>query len=220
MGKHQYTACLRWLCNFNIFALIPSKGSISYNNISVIASVSEPHLRSVSRMIMTSGVFCEPQPGRITHTPTSLLLSTDPDFAAWARSVSTIKYEASSALAKSSASCWGNHQPAASGFNVGSGNSVPFQEMFQSGRDPKLSRDFGGFLKATQRIYANDLVHVLNGFDWSSLGRSTVVDVRLSIQEDPPHTLTRTDGSSGKHSYERPARGQVQWPRTGHCRPV
>lgn len=140
-------------------------------------------------MMMTSGVFCEPQPGRIAHTPTSSLLATDPDFAAWARSVSTINYEASSALAKSSGSCWGNHQPAVSGFNVGSGNTTHFQELFRSGSDPKLSRDFGGFLKATQGIYANDAVHVLNGFDWASLGRATVVDVSLS-RAFTPHADT------------------------------
>ena len=159
---------------------------------------------------MTSGVFCEPQPGRIAHTPTSLLLATDPDFTAWARSVSTIKYEASSALAKSSASCWGNHQPAVSGFNVGSGNPVHFQELFRSGSDPILSRNFGGFLKATQRIYANDPVHVLNGFDWASLERATIVDVSTSSREYPLCTLTQTDGPSGKRSCERAARREVQ----------
>jgi 6-hydroxytryprostatin B O-methyltransferase len=159
--------------------MIPLEGSISYNNISVIASVSEPHLKSVCRMMMTTGVFCEPHSDRIAHTSTSSLLATDPDFAAWARCVSTIKYEASSALAISSASCFGNQQPVISAFNVGSGNPVQFQALFRSGKDPKLSREFGGFLKATQKIYANDPVHVLNGFDWNSIGQATVVDVSV-----------------------------------------
>ena len=132
-------------------------------------------------MIMTTGVFQEPQPGRIAHTPTSSLLATDPDFASWARSVSTINYDASSVLALSSGSCFGNQQPALSAYNVVSGNQTPFQEVFRSGQNPKLSGDFGGFLKATQRIYANSSMHVINGFDWASLGRATVVDVSVRV---------------------------------------
>ncbi|KAK7709600.1 hypothetical protein SLS57_008655 [Botryosphaeria dothidea] len=183
--NHQYTTCLRWLCRFRIFELIPHEGSVSYNNISIVAGVSESHLKSVCRMAMTTGLFCEPEPNRVAHTATSLLLATNQDFAAWAKCVSEYMYASSSHLAQASEKSFRSGRPEHSAYSAAYGTDTTFPDALR--QNPKLARDFGGFLRATQSIYANDVQHVLDGFDWGSLKHAKVVDVgpssaRMSTQ--------------------------------------
>ncbi|KAB2579145.1 O-methyltransferase bik3 [Lasiodiplodia theobromae] len=176
--NHQYTTCLRWLSHFGIFGIIPHEGSVSYHNISVVASVSESHLKSVCRMAMTMGLLCEPQPDRVAHTATSLLLATNQDFAAWGRCVSEYMYASSSHLPQASERSFRGGKPEHSAYNAAYGTEVTFPDALR--RNPKIARDFGGFLRATQRIYANDVQHVLDGFDWGSLSNAKVVDIGSS----------------------------------------
>lgn len=152
---------------------------MSYNNISIVAGVSESHLKSVCRMAMTTGLFCEPEPNRVAHTATSLLLATNQDFAAWAKCVSEYMYASSSHLAQASEKSFRSGRPEHSAYSAAYGTDTTFPDALR--QNPKLARDFGGFLRATQSIYANDVQHVLDGFDWGSLKHAKVVDVSAAL---------------------------------------
>lgn len=152
---------------------------MSYNNISIVASVSESHLKSVCRMAMTTGLFCEPEPNRVAHTATSLLLARNQHFAAWAKCVSEYMYASSSHLAQASEKSFRSGRPEHSAYSAAYGTDTTFPDALR--QNPKLARDFGGFLRATQSIYANDVQHVLDGFDWGSLKHAKVVDVSAAL---------------------------------------
>ena len=52
-----------------------------------------------------------------------------------------------------------------------------FDEMKES---KELSRQFAGYMKAITSGKATSIQHLVNGYDWVSLGETTVVDVSSS----------------------------------------
>ncbi|KAK8057644.1 hydroxyindole O-methyltransferase [Apiospora saccharicola] len=69
--RYQYIACLQWLCHFDIFRLVPTKGAIHYSDLASRAGCTETRLKSVVRMAMTTGLFLEPTPQQVSHSATT-----------------------------------------------------------------------------------------------------------------------------------------------------
>ncbi|QGA18791.1 hypothetical protein EYB26_006476 [Talaromyces marneffei] len=61
---YQYISCLRWLCQFDIFHLVPLNITISYADLATAAKVPEQRLKSIMRMAMTSFLFLEEEAGK------------------------------------------------------------------------------------------------------------------------------------------------------------
>ncbi|KAF2703802.1 S-adenosyl-L-methionine-dependent methyltransferase [Pleomassaria siparia CBS 279.74] len=176
--NHGITTSVRWLTQHRIFELVPIIGSVSYNNISVISSVSEVHLKAVCRMAISGGLFKEPEPDRIAHNSTSRIIATNADFGAWAECLAGPIWNASAKLGESSAQCYRSSLPTHSAFTMAQGDQAAFPDALR--KDPKLAMNFGGFLKATGSMYANDLSHVVDGIDWEWFGKARVVDIGAS----------------------------------------
>uniref|UniRef100_A0A093V358 O-methyltransferase FtmD n=1 Tax=Talaromyces marneffei PM1 TaxID=1077442 RepID=A0A093V358_TALMA len=79
---YQYISCLRWLCQFDIFHLVPLNITISYADLATAAKVPEQRLKSIMRMAMTSFLFLEEEAGstRTYETAFNLAHSTDLTF--------------------------------------------------------------------------------------------------------------------------------------------
>jgi 6-hydroxytryprostatin B O-methyltransferase len=175
--------CLRWLCQFKIFSIIPATGSISLSNVAVIASVPLPQLKRIIHMAMTNGLFISPLPDRVAHSATSLLLSTSPEFSGWATYVSDQIFDASAKLPEATKR-WGRSEEIShSAFNEAFATVVPFPEYLA--KNPAMGKVLGNFLKATEMVDANSSQHLVNGFDWETLGEATVVDVSHRKQHSP-----------------------------------
>lgn len=181
--QHQYTTCLRYLGHFKIFSIVPTTGSISLSNIAIIASVPLPQLTSVIRMAMTSGLFTPHSPSRVGHSATSLLIATSPEFAAWATCATEHMFNASAKLAQANERWGRSEEMCHSAFNMAFATELPFPEYLA--QTPAMGRDIGNFVKATQMVEANDLRHLVNGFDWQSLGAALVIDVSLPLRAMP-----------------------------------
>ncbi|KNG85214.1 putative O-methyltransferase [Aspergillus nomiae NRRL 13137] len=67
---------LRWLYPFNIAPAIPLYRAVSYSEVAATAQADENRLKSVLRLAMTNGLFCEPRPGFVAHNAASALVTS------------------------------------------------------------------------------------------------------------------------------------------------
>lgn len=174
--------CLRYLCHFEVFAAVPTKGSISLSNISIITSAPLAQLTSVLRMAATSGLFTILALERVAHSAASLLLATSPEFNAWATCVTQYQFDASSKLALANER-WGRsdemrHSP----FSMAFGTDMTFPEYL--GQNPLMARTMRQFLSATQMVDSNSPRHLVASYDWKGLGVATIVDVSCDIKSE------------------------------------
>lgn len=126
-------------------------------------------------MAMTSGLFVSTAPSRISHSETSRLLASSSEFKAWATCTSQYMFQASEQFQNANQR-WGRSlEPQHTAFNLAFDTGLSFPEYLA--QNPTMAKNFGNFVKATQTIDANDCRHFINGYDWQSLGSTTVVDV-------------------------------------------
>ncbi|KAI8631119.1 sterigmatocystin 8-O-methyltransferase [Xylariaceae sp. FL1651] len=180
----QYVACLAWLLQFDIFHLVPASGTISYRDLATAASkrtgsaaaVPEARLRSIIRMVMTSAVFHEPEPGQVSHSATSALLARDADVYSWASYLSTRSAPTALAMATAHArftsASTANNETA---YNVAFDTNLPFFDHLAL--DPTNTAEFAGYMRNVTTSEAMDIKHLVNGYEWGELGRGPVVDV-------------------------------------------
>jgi 6-hydroxytryprostatin B O-methyltransferase len=130
-------------------------------------------------MAATSGLFTIVSPDRVAHSATSRLLAISPEFNGWATCVSQYMFDASAKLAPAN-ELWGRsedmkHSP----FSMAFGTDLSFPQYL--GQNPIMARTMGQFLSAAQMVDANNPRHLVNGYDWKSLGAATIVDVSCDI---------------------------------------
>jgi 6-hydroxytryprostatin B O-methyltransferase len=69
--QYQYIACIKWLAHFQVFAAVPLTGPVPSSQLASICAVPERQLQSMTRMAITSGCLCEPEPGELAHNGVS-----------------------------------------------------------------------------------------------------------------------------------------------------
>ncbi|RMJ29050.1 o-methyltransferase [Aspergillus sp. HF37] len=172
---YHYVACLRWLCHFNVFALVPLQDRISYPRLATLANVSQTQLKSIARMAMTMYLFSEPSPGEIAHTATSALLQRNRDFYEWAVFMCEMSAPTAANLLEASLQWRGSAMKTETAYNAAFGTNLPFfQHLSQF---PDRTRQFSGYMKSVTNSPGNRLKHLVNGYDWAALGEALVVDV-------------------------------------------
>ncbi|KAH5663548.1 hypothetical protein HBI44_239660 [Parastagonospora nodorum] len=172
--NYQNLSCLRWLIRFNIFNLVSADGSpMLYSELAMLAGVPLARLQSVARMAMTSGLFVEPSPGLISHSALSAPFATDESLRDWARFMTTYSAPMASGMAEATVR-WGEtyakHQTA---FNVSFDTELPWFDYVKA--TPGLPEEFAGYMRAMGHSTSGRLQHLVEGFDWASLGRHAVV---------------------------------------------
>ncbi|KAI0972265.1 S-adenosyl-L-methionine-dependent methyltransferase [Xylaria arbuscula] len=170
-------SCLHWLLQFNIFTNVPIDNTpIPYTSLATLASVPVKYLQRIARMAMLSGLFIEPEPTLIAHSPLSLSFATDSRLRDWGTFVT--KYSEPCAQAMTAATQrWGYTEAKnETAWNVFSGSSLPFFDYMK--QVPGMSDLFGRYMESKSLSQLERLEHVLNGFDWNSLrSQAHVVDV-------------------------------------------
>ncbi|KAI0186156.1 S-adenosyl-L-methionine-dependent methyltransferase [Xylaria flabelliformis] len=173
-GTYTNMIFFQAITRFGIASMVPENGQISYEDIAKKTCLTEPVLRRMLQAAMTMRMFHEPQPGMVAHTKASRLLS-DPQMndwlgsqteEAWPSAVQTV-----SALEK-----WPKSQePNESGFSLANKTNVSIYDVLAL--DPIRAQRFANFMKISASSYDYDAVHVIDNYDWGSLGTATVVDV-------------------------------------------
>ncbi|THY13931.1 hypothetical protein D6D00_09989 [Aureobasidium pullulans] len=172
-GYHNI-AVLQWLCHFNIFRLVP-EGGISYSELAQAAGVSEDKLKGVARMAMTTRVFCEPSPGHIMHTSTSKLLATNPNHHDWAVFMCDLSAPTAASMVDAHQAWPNSDKKNQTAYNVAFQHDQPYFDHLK--QQPERHKQFAGYMQAVTTSEGTDLVHLINGFDWGSLGKARIVDI-------------------------------------------
>lgn len=173
--QNQHIACARWLCHFNIPSLIPDDGGVSYRDIAEKAHIPEYQLRKVCRMAMTSGLFRELDNHTLEHTAISKDLRQGSPFLhamTFLTETASITANKMVDMTKQYGSSSAQNHTA---FNIAFDTDLPFYAY--SSKDPKLSTQLAGSMKFFGVGGELHLKHLVNGYDWESLGDAKVVDV-------------------------------------------
>ncbi|OJJ51096.1 hypothetical protein ASPZODRAFT_57439 [Penicilliopsis zonata CBS 506.65] len=171
----QEAASLHWLTHFGIFAMVPVEGSISYQALAAKANVSVKQLKTVARMAMTSNVFYEPEAGEIAHTATSAMLATHPNFHDWAVFMCESSIPSASRLVEACERWPGSVKKNETAHNIAFDTDLPFFDYLAT--QPEKEKQFARYMKNVTSGEGTAIRHLVNGFDWASLGQATVVDV-------------------------------------------
>ncbi|GES66777.1 O-methyltransferase [Aspergillus terreus] len=172
---YHYISCLRWLCHFRIFYLVPFQGSIAYAELAVLAQVPEHALKSIARMAMTNGLFVEMPPGHISHSATSALLQSNSGFHDWAVFNSDISAPTALAMADVHEKWPDTPDIAHTAYNIVFNTDMPFFKHLS--QQPERHRQFAGYMRAVTASQGTHLNLIVEGWDWASIGRGLVVDV-------------------------------------------
>ncbi|RAQ45531.1 O-methyltransferase [Aspergillus flavus] len=172
---YQYASCVRWLCHFQIFHLVPLEGSIAYADLAVLAKAPEPQLISVVRMAMTNGLFLESPPQHLAHSATSALLRNDADFHDWAVTMSDLSFPTAFAMVEAHERWPNSVEGNQTAYNIAVGSELPFFNHLAEQSDRK--RQFAGFMRSMARSQGTDVEKLAEGWDWAALGQACVVDV-------------------------------------------
>ena len=190
--EFQYVSCISWLCQYDIFHLVPLSGNISYASLAAAAHVPEQRLKSIMRMAMTNALFREHPDGKHTgHSATSALLARNEDVHAWASYICA--NSAPMALKMSAAhQRWGpdSERSNETAYNAAFDTKLPFFDHL--GLDETRVAEFAAYMRNVRSSKGVDISHLVAGFSWKDVPEGgVVVDVSpspLSIsQPGDPH---------------------------------
>lgn len=179
----NYISCIQWLCTYDIFHLVPLETTISYEELSKSAGVSQQRLKSIVRMAITTSLFSEDATGtRIGHSSTSAYFASNEDAHAYASYMTS--RTAPMALKMTEAhKTWGTDttKPSETAYNIAFNTPLPlFQDLKQS---ENRTQEFARYMKSVRSSDGVALRHLVSGFDWGNLPDGSLV-VDVSVEED------------------------------------
>ena len=135
-------------------------------------------LKTVMRMAMTSNLFLEPKPEKVSHSATSALLVTNSEFHDWAGFMTETTAPAAFKLVEATEK-WpegiGKNETA---YNIAFDTDLPFFEHLNT--NPQKVKEFAGYMKHVQQSEGTSLRHLVQGFNWAAVGKGKVVDVGIT----------------------------------------
>lgn len=185
---YQTSSCLAWLVRFDIFTHIPVPAafsddyasgeslekSILYRELADRANVPLTRLQSVARMAMTSGLFRDVEQGSgIAHTALSAQFAADKSLRDWTAFM--CRYSSPMAAQMSEATAqWGDTAAKdRTAHNIAFATQLPWFDYVKT--TPGLPEVFAAYMRAMGRSEGGNLKHLVNGFDWQSLGKDAVI---------------------------------------------
>jgi 6-hydroxytryprostatin B O-methyltransferase len=126
-------------------------------------------------MAMTNNLFHEPKPDCIAHSSTSALLVTNLDYNDWATSLSGALFDVGLKLPSAMEKWPESEEKNETAYQLAFDTPLPF--FGHMSQQPQKMKQFAGFMRSLTTLESNDIRHLVEGFDWASLGKATVVDV-------------------------------------------
>ncbi|KAF2234946.1 S-adenosyl-L-methionine-dependent methyltransferase [Viridothelium virens] len=210
----QYISCMSWLCQYDIFHLVPLDGAISYADLAAKTGVPEQRLKSIVRMAITNTLFREQPDGKhISHSATSVLLACNADVYAYA----TYMCSKSAPMAMHMSEAhhkWGpasmrTHETA---YNIAFDTDLPFFEHIS--RDEAKTSEFARYMRNVRSSEGVALEHLVAGFTWKDLcDGGVIVDVggstgsaSIALAKEFPHlTFVVQDSPANSDSGRKAA---------------
>ncbi|KAL8731041.1 MAG: hypothetical protein Q9166_003692 [cf. Caloplaca sp. 2 TL-2023] len=167
VDKHNLTT-LQIINHYSIATKVPAIGQISYHALSQACSLSQDILTRIIRQAMTYNVFTEPQPGYIAHTETS---KTIPSLSPLLNYQLEICLPSTTNLQESL-----EMDEKKTAFQLAHDTNDNWWEFAK--KEGGWMEEYGKYQSIITQGGAHDVCHLLNGYDWGSLGESvTVIDI-------------------------------------------
>ena len=205
-SQFQQIACLRWLFHFNILSHIPLERSVSYETIASAAHVPLRQLRSIVRMAMTMNLLREPTLGEVAHSSSSAAFVMNSSLRDWGLFATSNVAMIASYTVEATEKYGDTESKTQTAFNVWKNTDKPFFDYVKE--DKELTRQFASFMKNVSSGKGARIQHLLTGYDWASLGKATVVDVRFMLRIYIDKGDVCTENRVSTHLGWR-----LQWPR-------
>ena len=167
--KHNLMT-LQIINRYSIAMKVPESGQIPYEELALRCDLPKDILIRILRQAMTYGAFCEPQIGYIAHTDVSQAI---PSLSPMLSYQLDICLPSTTGLVKSLQT--GRHQTA---FQIAHQTWNSWWEW--AAKSTGWSEKYQKYQSLMTRGGGHDTSHVIEGYDWRSLGTGFVVDVGVS----------------------------------------
>ena len=159
---------------YRIAEAIPAKSSIAIADLAVKLGLDEPFLTRILRHAMIYHVFCEPTPGEVAHTVSSLSLATSNSVRDWL-DMTLEEWGPASVNAVNAVDKYpGSQEPKETGFGLAFDNMTIFEFL---AKRPERAKVFGSAMGNFSKGVSHQVRHLVENYDWAGLGNGTVVDV-------------------------------------------
>ena len=128
-------------------------------------------------MAMTAGLLAEPTPGHLAHSRISAQFIVSPDLLSWATFMTHCSSPTAACFTDATARWSDAVEKTQTAYNIANDTEMPF--FAHVAQSKEMTSSFAGYMRALKECEGTALEHVLEGFDWGSLGNAHVVDVSL-----------------------------------------
>lgn len=179
--QQQQYYCIEWLCHFDVLSRIPlPPDALPYAEVAARANVPVSTLRSVARMAMTVGFLCETKDGHLSHSPLSASFVENVHLRTELLQMFSKTVPLMAGLTPATEKWGDTTAPNETAYNLVHKTDLPFFQHLES--RPDLSDGFSAYMKSRAVSHTGlSAEHLLDAFDWKSLGEATVVDVSLDM---------------------------------------
>lgn len=159
-----------------------------YSEVALSAKVPEHQLKSIARMVMSSGFLCEPTPDRLGHNATSSLFASKSGMVDWTLLLAELSAPTAAKMVEGTVKFGDSHEKNETAFNIHNNTDLPYFDYIT--HSPLWRKRFANYMQIVSAGEGTNIKHLVNGFDWESLGAGRIVDVclRTHIPDHPSHT--------------------------------
>ncbi|KAK5710119.1 hypothetical protein LTR17_019181 [Elasticomyces elasticus] len=167
----------RFIYQFDVARKVPLIGDISYLDLATSIGVPERAVKRVMQLAIAFRVFCEARPGFISHSAGSKVIAEhqyirDYEGTFVEENIPTSLYAVDAMKKWPHADCVEQTAYVLSRRGDTCGDYWKDLE-----REPERARRFAGMMRAFAQSDELKLGHVVDGFDWSALGKARIVDL-------------------------------------------
>ncbi|OHF00081.1 O-methyltransferase [Colletotrichum orchidophilum] len=165
-----------YVSRFQVAESIPLQGAVSYADLASKTGTEVTQLKRALRHLMALHVFVEPEPGRVAHTASSKRLVESRGVRLYNEFVSRDTFKLA-AFQLDAIEKWGHGgtQPDQAAHNIVFGTDKPLFAYFAE--NPAKMSDFSELMEFMSKSRFQTADHLINGFDWASLGPAKMVDM-------------------------------------------
>lgn len=139
-------------------------------------------------MAITGSFLREPEPNIVAHSRTSAHFVENPSLRDWTLFLAEDTAPMAMKLVEATEKWGDTRSKTETAFNLALGTDLAFFKYLSS--NPQFTQKFSGYMKNVTASEGTSIKHLVNGFDWASLGNAIVVDVRLQSSLTPYRSHT------------------------------
>ena len=163
------------ITRFRIASTFPIDEEVPFSQIAKGCGLEESLVRRILRHAMTKNIFRECRKGIVSHTAVSRLLAEDQQLHDWAGINTDELWQSAAQTVNALVKYPGSQEPNETGFALANNTEKSIYEIFR--QDPDRAKRFSNAMASFTSGTGYGLEHLIHGFDWSSIGKGTVVDV-------------------------------------------